>query len=143
MAEIPSIKVHSSTVVLHHVKYTTAVPWTKSCIFVNQTKFFHKIVNTKTNEIIFLRQAPWLVFGFFGYWTKRRSRSEKLKNINPNAIKATMTFLADDLVEGRQPGTRGFSVASKFVETQMMRIGLKPAMPDGGYLQPVPLKKES
>jgi hypothetical protein len=23
----------------------------------------------------------------------------------------------------------------------MMRIGLKPAMPDGGYLQPVPLKK--
>jgi hypothetical protein len=28
-----------------------------------------------------------------------------------------MTFLADDLVEGRQPGTRGFSVASKFVET--------------------------
>ncbi|MDI9879632.1 Lrp/AsnC family transcriptional regulator [Flectobacillus longus] len=26
MAEIPSIKVHSSTVVLHHVKYTTAVP---------------------------------------------------------------------------------------------------------------------
>lgn len=83
--------------------------------------------------------ACLLVFSAIGQ--KGGPEVKNLKNINPNAIKATMTFLADDLVEGRQPGTRGFSVASKFVETQMMRIGLKPAMPDGGYLQPVPLKK--
>jgi len=81
------------------------------------------------------------LFGFSAIGQKGGPEVKNLKNINPNAIKATMTFLADDLVEGRQPGTRGFSVASKFVETQMMRIGLKPAMPDGGYLQPVPLKK--
>lgn len=81
------------------------------------------------------------LLGFSAIGQKGGPEVKNLKNINPNAIKATMTFLADDLVEGRQPGTRGFSVASKFVETQMMRIGLKPAMPDGGYLQPVPLKK--
>lgn len=81
------------------------------------------------------------LLGFSAIGQKGGPEVKNLKNINPIAIKATMTFLADDLVEGRQPGTRGFSVASKFVETQMMRIGLKPAMPDGGYLQPVPLKK--
>lgn len=81
------------------------------------------------------------LLGFSAIGQKGGPEVKNLKNINPNAIKATMTFLADNLVEGRQPGTRGFSVASKFVETQMMRIGLKPAMPDGGYLQPVPLKK--
>ncbi|MDI9862987.1 M28 family metallopeptidase [Flectobacillus sp. DC10W] len=81
------------------------------------------------------------LLGFSAIGQKGGPEVKNLKNINPNAIKATMTFLADDLVEGRQPGTRGFAVASKFVETQMMRIGLKPAMPDGGYIQPVPLKK--
>ncbi|MDI9879631.1 M28 family metallopeptidase [Flectobacillus longus] len=81
------------------------------------------------------------LLGFSAIGQKGGPEVKNLKNINPNAIKATMTFLADDSVEGRQPGTRGFSVASKFVETQMMRIGLKPAMPDGGYIQPVPLKK--
>lgn len=81
------------------------------------------------------------LLGFSAIGQKGGPEVKNLKNINPNAIKATMTFLADDLVEGRQPGTRGFSIASKFVETQMMRIGLKPAMPDGGYIQPVPLKK--
>ncbi len=31
-------------------------------------------------------------------------------SVSPAAIHATMSFLADDLVEGRQPGTRGFAL---------------------------------
>ncbi|MFY7827016.1 MAG: M28 family metallopeptidase [Flectobacillus sp.] len=81
------------------------------------------------------------LLGFSSFGQKGSSEVKNLKNINPNAIKATMTFLADDLIEGRQPGTKGFAIASKYVETQMIRMGLKPAMPNGLYKQEVPLKK--
>ncbi len=65
-----------------------------------------------------------------------------LKAINPDGIKASMTFLADDLLEGRQPGTRGFAIASKYVETQFMALGLKPGAEGGtSYIQKVPLQK--
>jgi len=65
---------------------------------------------------------------------------QALQAINPDAIKATMTYLSDDLLEGRQPGTKGFALASKYVETQFMALGLKPAI-NGSYLQKVPLRK--
>ena len=64
-----------------------------------------------------------------------------LQAINPDAIKATMTYLSDDLLEGRQPGTRGFALASKYIETQFMALGLKPAINGNSYLQKVPLRK--
>ncbi|MDQ6815644.1 MAG: M28 family metallopeptidase [Bacteroidota bacterium] len=63
-----------------------------------------------------------------------------LNNVSPDAIKGTMTFLADDLVEGRQPGTRGFSLALKYMETQFISLGLKPGA-NGSYIQRVPLQK--
>lgn len=65
---------------------------------------------------------------------------QALQAINPDAIKATMTYLSDDLLEGRQPGTKGFALASKYVETQFMALGLKPVI-NGNYLQKVPLRK--
>ncbi len=64
-----------------------------------------------------------------------------LKAINPDGIKASMTFLSDDLLEGRQPGTRGFAVASKYVETQFIALGLKPGVDGKSYIQKVPLQK--
>ncbi len=64
-----------------------------------------------------------------------------LSSVNPEEIKATMTFLADDLLEGRQPGTRGFAIASKYVETQFMALGLLPGVNGNTYVQKVPLRK--
>lgn len=61
--------------------------------------------------------------------------------INPDAIKATMTYLSDDLLEGRQPGTRGFVLASKYVESRFIALGLKPGIEDKSYIQKVPLRK--
>jgi Zn-dependent M28 family amino/carboxypeptidase len=63
-----------------------------------------------------------------------------LPAVNPEAIKATMSFLADDLLEGRQPGTRGFELASRYIQTQFMAIGLKPGVKQR-FIQPVPLRK--
>ncbi|WP_028298754.1 M28 family metallopeptidase [Olivibacter sitiensis] len=66
-----------------------------------------------------------------------------LDAVNGHAIKGTMSFLADDLLEGRKPGTRGFALASKYVESQFVSLGLLPAGENNTYVQKVPLVKGS
>jgi Zn-dependent M28 family amino/carboxypeptidase len=56
-----------------------------------------------------------------------------------DAIKAHMTFLADDLLEGREAGTRGYDIAARYVASQYALMHVKPAGDDGSYLQQVPL----
>ncbi|WP_395049654.1 M28 family metallopeptidase [Flavobacterium sp.] len=63
-----------------------------------------------------------------------------LQNVSPDAIKGHMTFLADDLLEGRKPGTRGFAIGSKYIETQFVSLGLQPGN-GSSYIQKVPLQK--
>ncbi|MBI1682584.1 M28 family peptidase [Caulobacter hibisci] len=58
---------------------------------------------------------------------------------SPDAIRAHMTFLADDLMEGREAGTRGYDLAANYVTSQFALLGLKPAGDAGSYLQTVPL----
>jgi Zn-dependent M28 family amino/carboxypeptidase len=58
---------------------------------------------------------------------------------SPEAIKAHMTFLADDAMEGREAGTRGYDIAANYVAAQYALLGLKPAGDNGAYLQHVPL----
>ena len=58
---------------------------------------------------------------------------------SPTAIKAHMTFLADDLMEGREAGTRGYDIAANYVASQYAQLGVKPAGDKGSYLQQVPL----
>ena len=59
------------------------------------------------------------------------------------AIKAHMTFLADDAMEGREAGTRGYDIAANYVAAQYALLGVKPAgdkLTTGvSYLQHVPL----
>ena len=56
-------------------------------------------------------------------------------------LEAHITFLADDLLRGRQPGTEGYDIAAAYVASQFRQMGLQPAGTDGGYLQPVPLRR--
>ena len=56
-------------------------------------------------------------------------------------IEAHITFLADDLLRGRQPGTDGYEIAARYVASQFRQLGLKPAGTDGSYFQPVPLRR--
>jgi hypothetical protein len=53
-------------------------------------------------------------------------------------VRAHTTYLADDLLEGRATGTRGYDLAARYVASQFARAGLEPGA-DGGYLQPVKL----
>lgn len=64
---------------------------------------------------------------------------EALASIRPQAVRAHMRFLADDLLEGRDTASRGYDLAARYVETVFQGLGLEPAGSGGGYLQPVPL----
>src|SRR6476660_7290489 len=54
-------------------------------------------------------------------------------------IKAHVTFLADDLLEGREAGTRGHEIAAHYIATQFELLGVKPAGQNCTYFQNVDL----
>jgi Zn-dependent M28 family amino/carboxypeptidase len=60
---------------------------------------------------------------------------------SPAAIEAHVRFLADDLLEGREAGTRGYDIAALYAAAQFGVLGLEPAGDDGGWYQRVPLLK--
>ena len=61
------------------------------------------------------------------------------RSISAEALRAHVGFLASDLLEGRGPGTRGDALAQQYIATQFQLLGLKPAGPEGSYLQPFEL----
>jgi hypothetical protein len=69
------------------------------------------------------------------------SVEDALDQIHPHAIRAHMAFLADDLLEGRGTGTRGYMIGAKYVAAQFEAFGLEMAGEVGSYLQPVPFRK--
>ncbi len=50
-------------------------------------------------------------------------------------------FLADDRLEGRETGTRGYDLAAEYTAKRFREIGLQPAGDNGTYFQRVPLLK--
>lgn len=61
-------------------------------------------------------------------------------NVNKHNIQAHLEFLADDLLEGRDTGSRGYDIAANYVATEFKKIGLVPAGEDG-YFQHVPFRR--
>ena len=62
-----------------------------------------------------------------------------LEAIRPEAIRAHMRFLADDLLEGRRTATRGYDIAARYVAARFEELGLEPAGTNGSWFQPVPM----
>ncbi len=54
-------------------------------------------------------------------------------------VQAHMEFLASDLLEGREAGSRGYDIAADYVASQFKQLGLKPAGDNGTYFQRVPM----
>src|SRR5437660_10674783 len=62
-----------------------------------------------------------------------------LPPVSSAAMDAHIRYLADDLLEGRAPGTRGGRVAAQYIAAQFEALELEPAGPDSSYFQPVAL----
>jgi len=55
----------------------------------------------------------------------------------PEAFRAHVAFLADDLLEGREAGSRGHEIAARYVAAQFAALGLRPGGAGGSWYQPI------
>jgi Zn-dependent M28 family amino/carboxypeptidase len=58
-------------------------------------------------------------------------------------IRADVEFLASDLLEGRDTGSRGHAIAADYVASRFRAIGLKPGGTNGSWFLQVPFRRAS
>jgi hypothetical protein len=68
------------------------------------------------------------------------AQASQAEEIRADSVRAHLEFLASDLMEGREAGTRGYDIAAAYVASQFQQIGLKPGG-DQGYFHRVPLRR--
>lgn len=56
-------------------------------------------------------------------------------------FRAHVTFLADDVLEGREAGTRGHEIAARYIASQFALLGVRPGAAGGGYFEKVNLQE--
>src|SRR5882724_3392346 len=61
-------------------------------------------------------------------------RKATLDRISAQSLQGHLSFLASDLLEGRDTPSRGLDVAAAYIASQFRRAGLKP-VGDDGYFQ--------
>jgi hypothetical protein len=59
--------------------------------------------------------------------------------VSEAALRGHLAFLADDLLQGRESGSRGYDLAALYVAARFESVGLEPAGDGDSYYQPVPL----
>lgn len=72
--------------------------------------------------------------------TPSAEQARPSSSISPPAFEAHVEYLAHDLLEGREAGTRGYDLAAGYVASHFRQFGLEPAGHVGSYFQPVPLQ---
>ena len=82
-----------------------------------------------------------IISGFAQAQSSLQEVAGVLNTIHPDSIKKHITYLADDKLRGRQPGTPEYQMAIDYVINKYKQLGLAPAGENGTYLQPVKLRK--
>lgn len=58
-----------------------------------------------------------------------------IDRISADSMRANLSFLASDALEGRATPSRGLDVAAEFIASRFRGAGLEPVTKDGGYFQ--------
>ncbi|HVR43152.1 MAG TPA: M28 family metallopeptidase [Thermoanaerobaculia bacterium] len=66
-----------------------------------------------------------------------------LRAIESESFRAHVRFLADDLLEGRGAGTRGYDLAAAWTASRFEELGLEPAGTAGSWFQPIPFVRST
>jgi Zn-dependent M28 family amino/carboxypeptidase len=69
------------------------------------------------------------------------SGNDSLPVFSQERIRADLEFLADDMLEGRDTGSRGYRIAANYVAATFKQLDLKPGGDNGSYFQEVPFQK--
>ena len=75
-------------------------------------------------------------------WVPSRGAGDTYVSPAEAHLRADVSYLADDLREGRGPGTKGLDEAAEYIATVFREAGLKPAPGADGYFQPFELRGE-
>ncbi|WP_242928790.1 M28 family peptidase [Pontibacter vulgaris] len=70
-----------------------------------------------------------------------RKVAKAMKKVEPAAIKEHISYLADDKLKGRMPGTEGYQMAVDYVIAKYKKAGVQPGGENGSYLQTVRIRK--
>ena len=85
-----------------------------------------------------MKKSPWVVAGFLTAVAAAQTGSSILpaitSRLTANDLKADVSFLASDALQGRGTPSPGLEIASEYVAAQFRRAGLEPAG-DDGYFQ--------
>lgn len=85
-------------------------------------------------ELCWAAAGIWLALASF-------AAAQPQPSTSADRIRADVTFLADDRLQGRRAGEQGFEDAAAYVEQQFKAIGVLPAGANGGWRQPVPMAR--
>jgi len=78
----------------------------------------------------------WLILAAIGTsFTAPLFAQNPAPEITPDEIRAHVEFLADDSLEGRNAGTRGYDIAAQYVASQYRGMSLQPKGDDGSWQQ--------
>jgi Zn-dependent M28 family amino/carboxypeptidase len=77
----------------------------------------------------------FLLAGMPGWLQAQTDFSDAFAALNEHVLRAHIKFLADDLQQGRAPGSTGSRLAQKYIAAQFERLGLEPGY-NGSYFQP-------
>ncbi|MCC2545153.1 M28 family peptidase [Hymenobacter sp. BT175] len=69
------------------------------------------------------------------------SITKALDKVKPADFKAHVSYLADDKLRGRQPGTPGYQMAVDYVIKQLKAAGVEPVGENGSFVQKVRLRR--
>jgi len=101
-----------------------------------------KEISMKSSALTF----PFLVLALLAASCGGAQPSEPVKTaaqafaaIDGNAVLEHTKMLSQDAFEGRAPGTKGEDFTVAYIVDQFRKAGLKPAGPDGTFIQKVPL----
>ena len=86
-----------------------------------------------------IRRAGRAVLALAGAYALASGRPAAGQRIDTLALRAHTFFLSHDLLAGRGAGSPGERAAALYIESQLRRLGLEPAV-EGSYRQPIPLR---
>lgn len=69
------------------------------------------------------------------------AEQELVSSISANTLRGHLSFLASDLLEGRDTPSRGLDLAAEYIASQFRRSGIEPGGDNGTYFQNAPYLK--
>jgi aminopeptidase YwaD len=80
-----------------------------------------------------------ILFSFLSF--AQSDKEKAAATVNKNTIESHIQFLSDDLLEGREAGTKGNKIAASYLANQLHKFGAKPVSEGNSYYQKFQLEQ--